>query len=183
MPDWRGYLLPLRYDHVERIALVETGPGHLIQPIVERLHGLFPGAVVEVLLREEDEAIGRELGGVPFQVVRYEERADLVRDLRGRAYDLVVLQVGRGGSQGLRSLPFTLRGRTLVAFNDHLDHFPINVFRLGDVLRHFFVDSGVPGLLLEPLLFGYLLVSTSWIHLRGAARRLARRRRGLGAEV
>ena len=50
MPDWRGYLLPLRYDHVERIALVETGPGHLIQPIVERLHGLFPGAVVEVLL-------------------------------------------------------------------------------------------------------------------------------------
>ncbi len=176
MPDLLSYLRPLRYDRVSRIALVQTGPADLVSGVIAELRRLFPDAHVEVLLREEDAALVSHLTADTARVVRFEERQGLVRELRGRSYDLIVMQLSRSGARGLRSLPFVLRGRTIVAFNDSLDHFPLNVFRLPDLASHFGLTSQGMGLVLAPLLLVYLVVSTSWIRLRGLWRRLRRPR-------
>lgn len=175
MPSLLSYIRPFRYDRVSRIVLVETGPSHLVAGVLEELDRLFPDAHTEVLLREEDAFLASELKADRVHVVRFEERADLVKELRSQPYDLVVMQLSKGGAQGLRSLPFVVRGHTLMAFNDSLDHFPLNAFRLPDLASHFGLASQGAGLLLAPVLFVYLVASSAWIRLRGAWRRLRRR--------
>lgn len=179
MPSLLSYVRPFRYDRVGRIALVETGPTHLVAGVLNELRELFPDARVDVLLREEDAALADSLEADRLYVVRFEERAELVRTLRAEPYDLVVLQLSRSGAQGLRSLPFVLRGTTLMAFNDSLDHFPLNVFRARDLANHFGLLSQGADVLLAPITLGYLLLSTAGIRLRGWWRRL---RRPKGAE-
>lgn len=174
MPDLASYIRPFRYDRVSRIAVVETGPNHLVAGVLEELRGLFPDAHTEVLLREEDAALADKLQADRVRVVRYEERADLVRSLRSEPFDLIVMQLSKGGAQGLRSLPFALKGGTLMAFNDSLDHFPLNVFRLRDLASHFGLAGQGVSVLLAPILFVFLLVSTMGIRVRGVWRRLRR---------
>lgn len=175
MPSLLSYVRPFRYDRVSRIVLVETGPTHLVAGVLEELDRIFPDAHTEVLLREEDSGLAAKLKADRVHVVRFEERADLVRALRSPPFDLVVMQLSKGGAQGLRSLPFVVRGHTLMAFNDSLDHFPLNVFRLPDLASHFGLASQGAGMVLAPVVFVYLLVSTAWIRVRGAWRRLRRR--------
>lgn len=177
MPSLLSYVRPFRYDRVGRIALVETGPTHLVAGVLKELRALFPDARVEVLLREEDAALADSLEADRLYVVRYEERAELVRTLRAEPYDLVVLQLSRSGAQGLRSLPFALRGTTLMAFNDSLDHFPLNVFRTRDLANHFGLLSQGADVLLAPITFAYLLLSTTGLRIRGWWRRFRRPRR------
>lgn len=174
MPDLFSYIRPFRYDRVARIAVVETGPTHLVAGVLEELRTLFPQAHVEILLREEDTALAECLAADRVRVVRHGERAELVRALRAEPFDLIVMQLSRGGSKGLRSLPFALKGRSLVAFNDSLDHFPLNVFRLRDLASHFGLAGQGVRVLLAPSLFVFLLVSTAGIRVRGLWRRAAR---------
>ena len=174
MPSLLSYVRPFRYDRVSRIAVVETGPARLVAGVLEELRRLFPDAHVEVLLRDEDARLADSLSADRVHVVRFEERAGLVRDLRKQPYDLVVLQLGKGGSEGLRSLPFVLRAKAGMAFNDSLDHFPLNVFRLPDLANHFGLGSQGMGIVLAPLLFVFLVSSTTGIRLRGGWRRLRR---------
>lgn len=178
MPSFLSYIRPLRYDRVSRIVVIETGPSHLVAGVLGELDRLFPDAHTEVLLREEDAGLADQLSADAVRVVRFEERRDLVRGLREHPFDLIVMQLSRGGSQGLRSLPFVLRGRTVVAFNDSLDHFPLNVFRVRDLASHFGLASHGVGMLLAPFLFAYLLLSTAGIHVRGWWRRTRRTWRG-----
>ncbi len=174
MPSLLSYVRPFRYDRVSRIAVVETGPSHLVSGVLGELRRLFPDARSDVLLREEDAVLGESLEADRIYVVRYEDRPALVRSLRAETYDLVVLQLTRSGVQGLRSLPFALRGTSLMAFNDSLDHFPVNVFRVRDLASHFGLLSRGVSLLLAPLVLGYLLLSTTGIRVRGWWRRLRR---------
>ncbi len=174
MPSVLSYIRPFRYDRVSRIVVVETGPSHLVVGVLAELRGLFPQASIEVLLREEDAALAETLDADRVRVVRFAERADLVRDLRAERFDLVAMQLSQGGSQGLRSLPFTIGGGAVMAFNDSLDHFPLNVFRLRDLANHFGLASQGIGIVLAPVLSVYLLLSAAGIHVRGWWRRMRR---------
>ena len=174
MPSLLSYVRPFRYDRVSRVVLVETGPTHLVAGVLSELRRLFPAAHRTVLLREEDAGLTERLHADEVHVVRFEERGELVRKLRERPFDLVVMQLSRGGSLGLRSLPFTLPGNAVMAFNDSLDHFPLNVFRVRDLASHFGLASQGVGVLLAPVLWVYLLGSTGWIRVRGRWRRLRR---------
>lgn len=176
MPSLLSYIRPFRYDRVARIAMVETGPNHLVAGLLDELRSLFPEAHVEVLLREEDAGLAEKLTAQRVHVVRYEARAELLRNLRAEPFDLIVMQLSQGGAQGLRTVPFALRGTTLMAFNDSLDHFPLNVFRLRDLANHFGLASQGVGVVLAPILFSFLLVSTAGIYVRGWWRRLWRPR-------
>jgi len=178
MPSLLSYVRPFRYDRVSRVAVVETGPSHLIGGVLAELRRLFPASHTTVLLREEDAGLAATLEAQEVRVVRFEERADLTRRLCGQPFDLVVMQLSRGGSQGLRSLPFVLRSNAIMAFNDSLDHFPLNVFRARDLASHFGLASQGAGLVLAPVLFVYLLASTARIHVRGWWRRVRRPRSG-----
>ncbi len=177
MPRFLSYIRPFRYDRVSRIAVVETGPAHLFAGVLEELRRLFPESHIVALLREEDAALEQTLQADRAHVVRFEERAEIVAKLRREPFDLVVMQLSRGGAEGLRSLPFVLSGNAIMAFNDSLDHFPLNVFRLPDLANHFGLASQGAGLVLAPVLFAYLLVSSAGIHVRGWWRRLRRPRR------
>lgn len=174
MPSPLSYVRRFRYDRVARIALVETGPSHLIAGVARELREIFPVAHLEVLLREEDAVLGNEIEATVVRVVRFEERAELIERLRAEPFDLIVFQLSRDGSLGLRSLPFVLRGNALMAFNDSLDHFPVNVFRLRDLANHFGLGETGLGLVLSPVLTALVIVSAGWIYVRGAARRLLR---------
>ena len=162
---------PFRYDGIQSVAFVETGPGDQVPEILAHLRGLFASARIEVLLREEDEDRAAGLDADLVRVVRFEERAALVSELKQQHFDIVVMQLGRGGAQGLRSLPFVLRGKSILVFNESLDYFPLNLFRIGDVARHFGLVSEGLGLLTAPVVIGYLLVATWRIRLRGWWRR------------
>jgi len=187
------FLRPLRYDRVRDVLLVQTGNAALLEGIAGELRRLFPGGSIKLLVREADAALARALPVDDVEVARWEGRFELLGRLRRRRVDAVVLQLG-GTTTELRLLPFLLRTRYLIAFNDRLDYFPLNVFRLTALAHHFSLAEGEVGVgrsllwmlrravltaVLGVVGFVHLLVSVGWIHLRG---RLRRRRRGqLGA--
>lgn len=181
------FLLPVPYHRVRRVLVVQTGEGALLPALVQRVHEVFPRAQVEVLLREAEAKRRGEIAADRVDVARYEERFALLRQLRSRRFDVVALQLaeGGGGSGELRRLPFLLRCRAIIAFNGHLDYFPLNVFRLADVAHHFglagapgsrsalpraVVRFGVEGVL-RVLSAGYVLVSAARIRLGALVRR------------
>lgn len=184
-------LRPLRYDRVRTVLLVQTGAGTYLPGIVERLRQIFPGASLRVLVREADATFAGTLEAEQVEVARWEERFDLLSRLRRHRFDAVVLQLG--GDPGLRSelrlLPFLLRAKYLIAFNDTLDYFPINFFRLTSLAHHFaLVPGGAGGLrsaywmarraLVASVLgvagFVHLVSSVGWLHARGWWRRRRR---------
>jgi hypothetical protein len=185
------YLRPLRYDRVRDVVLVQTGEAALLDGIVAELRRLFPGSSVKVLLREADAARARALAVEEVEVARWEGRYELLSRLRRRRIDAVVLQLGGAGTTELRLLPYLLRTRYLIAFNERLDYFPVNIFRLTSLAHHFSVaggDAGIArssfwalrrilaGALVGVVSFAYLLASVGWLHVRGWLRRRGRGR-------
>ena len=180
------FLLPLPYHRVRRVLLVQTGEGERLGALVDRIREVFPGTEVEVLLREAEAGRRAELAADRVEVARYEERFALVRRLRSQRFDVVALQIGEGdgGSGELRRLPFLLRCRAIIAFNDRLDYLPLNVFRLADVAHHFGLagpgsgEASIPGALvrlvgelaLRGLATVHLLASVARIRLGAALR-------------
>jgi len=188
------FLLPLRYDRVREVLLVQTGDASLLAGIAERLERIFPGCSVHVLVREADAATGRALHVAHCEVARWEERFDLLARLRQKRFDATVLQLGGEASTELRLLPYLVKTKHLIAFNDQLDYFEVNVFRATALAHHFALTGGDGGLarssfwLVRRALvaavvgvagFVWLLASVGWIHLRGALRRRRRARRAL----
>lgn len=186
------FLRPLRYDRVREVLLVQTGDAALLEGIVERLRSIFPGSSVHVLVREADAATGRALDVACCEVARWEERFELLSRLRRRRFDATVLQLGGETTTELRMLPYLVRTRHVIAFNDRLDYFEINVFRLTALAHHFSLtggEAGAPRSLLwlvrraavatvvRVVGFVYLLLAVARIHVRGAWRRRRRARR------
>ena len=136
------FLRPLRYDRVRDVLLVQTGSCVCLPGIVARLREIFPACSLQVLVREADGELAGSLDAERVEVARWEERFDLLSRLRRKRFDLVVLQLGSGAGSELRLLPFLLRARYLIAFNDALDYFPINVFRLTALAHHFALVPG-----------------------------------------
>lgn len=193
-------LRPLRYDRVHEVLVVQTEKGARLAAIVARVREIFPGCAIHVLVREADAGLAGTLEVEQFEVARWEERFELLSRLRRRRFDAIVLQLGAGGGSELRLLPFLLRTRYLVAFNDGLDYFPLNVFRLTALAHHFALVQGEAGVLrallslvrgaLVAALSGLLslvvlLASVGRLHVRGwwRRRRRARRREGAIAPV
>jgi hypothetical protein len=173
------FLLPLPYHRVRETLVVQTGEGAEIGEVVRRMRETFPGATVEVLLREADAGRREEIAADAVRIARYEERLTLVRSLRERRFDVVAYQLGEGAARGeLQRLPFLLRCRSIIAFNPRLDYFPLNVFRIADVAHHFGVAGAPRGAsvartlarlgaeaVIRPLATLYLLASVARIRL------------------
>jgi len=115
------------------------------------------------------------------------DRGELVRRLRTKAFDVVAIQLGDEPMGELAPVAFRLRARSLIAFNQNLDHFPINVHRLTTIAQHF--GGSASGGAVALASFGlrsaarfalaiasaaYLIVNAGALHLRGFARRRLR---------
>ncbi len=188
-------LRELRYAGVGEVAVVQTGPASLLPALAARLREVFPGCGLHVLLREADATARAQLDGAFVDVVCSGERAGLLRRLRGKRFDVVVVQLVGEPAGELATLPLLLRGRSLVVFNRNLDHFPVNLYRLTTLARHFGAQGDGPGgplraaywlargaakrAVVEPVLLAYLLADAARIHLRGYLRRVRRGQRML----
>jgi hypothetical protein len=182
-----GFLRRLRYEGVKDVALVQTGSADLVARVAGRIRRIFPGCVVHVVLRS-DAGVDREaLAGAFVEVARPGERRELLGRLRRKTFDVVVVELTEEPLGELASVALCLRGRSLVAFNQNLDHFPLNVYRLTTIAQHFgtagsggaqgllsFVLRSLARLAAGVLAAGYLVGVAAWIHLRGAVRRRRR---------
>jgi hypothetical protein len=187
-----SFLRQLDYPGTKSVLLVQTAPAEVLPPLAARLREVFPGCAIDVVVREADASLRRTLdGAAQVEVLRTEERFAWVGRLRRRRYDVVAIALHPEGPGELRALPYLVRARTIVAFNENLDHFPLNVHRVDAIAQHFGMLSGggagiggslvwavrsaLGRLIAAPLRVAFLLGSVGWLYVRGSARRWRRR--------
>jgi hypothetical protein len=146
------FLLPLRYDRVRRVLLVQSGPIDLAAAVAKRVRTVFPGCTLEVVVREADHEAAEACAADEITLARWEDRSALLRRLRRGRYDAVVGLLSSHPSQYLRLLPFVLRTRAILYFNDNLDYFPLHLARLPALAYH--VSGGESPLAVLPWLAG-----------------------------
>jgi hypothetical protein len=180
------FLLPLRYNAMGTILVVQSGPIELAVQVVPRLRALFPGCKVEGLIRDNDLPAVSDGHFDRVIPVRWEDRVQVVRQLRERRFDGVAVLLSSSGSRAFRLLPYLLRTNAILMFNDHLDYFPLKLARLSSLAQHVSGSGSVGALvrwtlgraLVRPAATVLLLASTARIQLRAARRRRGRRARG-----
>jgi hypothetical protein len=179
------FLLPLRFHKTQSVLVVQVGDVDQTVAVARRVRTLFPGCEVEGLIRDDDAAAVRADAFDRVTTVRWEERFDVVRRLRARRYDAVAVLLSGEGARAYRMMPYLLRTRAILLFNDHLDYFPLNVLRLSSLAQHVSGHAS-PGALVRwaagravvlPLATLFLLASTARIYLRAWRRDLLTRRR------
>ena len=186
------FLRPIPLSGVQRVLIVQTGLGKRLPRLVDRCRGLFSDARLEVLLREGDASLRDEIDVAETRVARWEERYSFLPDLRRTSYDVVVLQVG-GATSELRLLPFLLRTRSIVAFDEVLEARAVTVFRLPGLIanlgllgedrtRFEMLRRAIAKLTVVPIVsllsIFFLLGSNAWLRLRPLWRRPTRRVEG-----
>ena len=179
------FFRPIPLSGVKRVLIVQTGDGSRLPRLIDRSRGLFGEARLEVLLREGDASLRNEIDVASTRVARWEERYSLLPELRRTPYDVVVLQVG-GATTELRLLPFLLRTRSIVAFDEMFEARAVTLFRLPGVVAHLgllgenrtrfeMLRRGFAKATVAPLLgvlsLVYLLGSNVWLRLRPFWRR------------
>ncbi len=176
------FLLPLRYNAMTTILVVQSGPIELALEVVPRLRALFPGCKVEGLVRDADlDAVTPDRFDRVI-AVRWEDRVAMVRELRKRRFDGVAVLLSGSGSRAFRLLPYLLRTNAILMFNDHLDYFPLKLGRLSSLAQHVSGSGSVGALIrwtigraiIVPAAMVLLLASTGRIYWRAARRRRPR---------
>ena len=174
------FLLPLNYDTVRNVLLVQSGPADLAAAFATRLRALFPGAQIAGVLRESDDTTAAARLFDRVTRVRWEDRREVLRRLRRERYDVVAILLSRrGGSDYLRLMPYLLRTRAILVFNDGLDYFPLHASRIATLAHHVTGRTSLASLarwaavraLLYPATLTVLLAAVARIHLRATFRR------------
>jgi hypothetical protein len=174
------FLLPFRYDTVRNVLLVQSAPVDLALEAAARVRALFPGCHLEGVLRDSDRAAAAPGVFDRVTLVRWEDRREILRRLRHQRYDAVVILLSRrGGSDYLRLMPYLLRTRAILVFNDRLDYFPVHATRLATLAHHVTGRTSLGALtrwavaraVLYPATLTVLLASVARLHLRAAFRR------------
>lgn len=172
------FLLPFRYDRMRTLLVVQTGPVELALEVAARLRTLFPGCKVEGLIRDNDvAAVGADVFD-RLTVVRWEERIQVVRQLRDRHFDAVAVLLSATGSRSFLLLPYLLRTGAVLMFNDHLDYFPLKVGRMSSLAQHVsgrgsvgaLLRWGLGRLVIVPAAFVFLAAATARLQWRAARR-------------
>ena len=173
------FLRPFRYDAMGTLLVVQSGPVELALEVATRLRALFPGCKVEGVIRDDDvDAVGPNHFD-RVTVVRWEDRIQVVRQLRQRRFDAVAILLSGRGSRAFLLLPYVLRTGAILMFNDHLDYFPLKLGRLSSLAQHVSGRGSIGSLVrwtlgrtvVVPAAMLFLLGSTARIYLRAARRR------------
>lgn len=187
MSNLLTFLRPIPLAGVKRVLVVQTGEADVLQELLPRVRGLFGEAELEVLLREGDAGLRDQIEVHAVRVARWEERYALLPELRGEVWDVVVMPVG-GATTELRLLPFLMRTRSLVAFDEEMAARAVTLPRLpgvaaglgllgrGDsrlaIVRHLMARTLVAPLVGAAALC-VLLADNIWLRLRPRRRKVA----------
>ena len=173
------FVRPFRPDQIRSILLVQSGPVGLMLRVGERLRSMAPGCEITAVVREDHREAVLAGGFDHVIVVRWEDRLDVIRTLRERRFDTVAVLMSHHGSDYLRVLPYLLRTRSVLAFNDNLDSFPVHVARAGTLVLHVSGQRSAAGLVrwaagrtaLAVVATAVLVVAVLRIEIRAAWRR------------
>lgn len=176
------FIRPFRYDFVSNILVVQSGPVDLTLNVVDHLRTLFVKSTIEGVVCEENREL---LTGNEFDrltIIRWEERFEALRHLRRNRYDVVAVLYGHLGSYNLKLLPYLLRTRSILVFNENIDYFPLNIWRLSALSQHVSGSTSAISLLfwvfwrvvLTPLAAMFLLGSVVRLYSHAALRRFTR---------
>lgn len=135
-----AFLRQVDWANVRNVALVQTGAARLLPEVLSRVRAEFPSASI-VVVAEEDAAGLLAADGLSIEIARPGRRLDLLKKLRERRFDLVVVQLSDEPMGELGRLAFLLRARAMLAFNQNLDWFPVNVHRIATISQHFGGDG------------------------------------------
>jgi len=174
------FVRPFRPDQIRSVLLVQSGPIDLMLRVGERLRTTAPGCEIVAVVREDHREAAAAGGFDQLIVVRWEDRLEVVRTLRRRRFDAIVVLLSHRGSDYLRVLPMLLRTRRILVFNENLDYFPLHATRLRDLAYHISGQASPAGLVawalarlfLAPLATCALIASTLRLELRAVARRI-----------
>ena len=183
MANLLTFIRPFHYNAMGTILVVQSGTIEHAREVAARVRHLFPGCRVEGLVRDADVDAVQPGDFDALKVVRWEERIQVLRDLRSRRYDAIAVMLSGRGSRSFQLLPYLLRTGAILLFNDHLDYFPLKLARLSSLAQHVSGSRSVGALLrwalgrvvVVPAATVFLLASTARIQWR-ARRRAARRR-------
>ena len=170
------------YHATRRILVVQTGTIASTLGIARTLRQYFPEATIDGVVREADAA---ELGADDFThvtAVRWEDRIAIVRQLRSERYDVVALLLGGQGSRAFRLLPYLVRTKNILLFNERFDYFPLKWTRVRSLAHHVSGHDSIASLfrwafgrvVILPLATLFLVASTLRIQLRATRRRRSR---------
>jgi hypothetical protein len=176
------FIRPFRPNLVNNILVVQSGPLELTLEVVDRLRTIFSKSTIEGVVCEEDRELLTDNKFDSLTIVRWEERFSALRRLRRKRYDVIVVLYSHLGSYNLRLLPYLLRTRSILIFNENMDYFPLNIWRLSALSQHISGSRGPISLLfwvffrivLVPLAAVLLLGSIVYLYLRGGLRRFIR---------
>jgi hypothetical protein len=190
MAGWLTFLRPFRHETVHSVLLLQSAPIDLTLRVATRVRTLFPGCAIELVVREDAREVAAGEDFAQVTIVRWEDRHAVVRQLRRRQYDAVIVPTSYRGSDYMRALPLLLRTRAILVFNDHLDYFPLHASRLKTLAHHLHGEASVSGLarwilfrsVAVPAATLFLLAAVMRLHLRATWRRVRARRRFATAE-
>ncbi len=173
---------PIDYTSVHHVLVVQTGTLETALGVAATLHGAFPRARIDGVIRDDD--VTQVAPGVFTRItaVRWEDRLRILRTLRADRYDVIAVVLSSAGSRAFRLLPYLLRTRHFFLFNEHLDHFPLKWWRLPSLAQHLSGQASIGALarwglarvVATPLALVFLLLTTARIELRALLRRARR---------
>jgi hypothetical protein len=177
------------YYGTRRILVVQTGTIASTLGVARTLRRHFPEATIDGVVRDADAG---EVGADDFAhvtAVRFEDRIAIIRQLRAERYDVVALLLGGQGSRAFRLLPYLVRTKNILLFNEHYDYFPLKWTRVRSLAHHVSGHDSILSLarwtfgrvVVLPLATIFLVASTVRFQLRAARRRRSRARRGTAA--
>ncbi len=170
------------YHAIRHALVVQTGPIERTVAVGRAVRKHFPEARVDAVVRDDDAAVLDPTDFEHVTAVRWEDRIAVLRALRAQRYDAVALLLGGKGSRAFRVLPYLLRTKNVILFNENLDYFPLKWTRIRSLAHHLsghesigsLVRWGFGRVVLVPLAAVVLMASTLRIQLRALRRRRSR---------
>lgn len=168
------FIRPFRYHSVHKILVLQDGSVEPALKIAECLRAIFTNCHIHGAICEDD--VGRVPGDAFDQltVMRWEERFITLKRLRGKKFDAVAVLHRNQGRCCLKRIPYYLRARHILIFNENYDYFPIKLWRLTTFIEHYSGNRHIARAffrllfrLVVPIMATiYLLGSVIYLHVR-----------------
>lgn len=158
---------PLRYQSIRRILVLQDGSVAPTLKIAECLRTIFPKCHIHGAICEDDVESLSENSFDHLSVMRWEERYTTLKRLREKKFDAVAVLHRNQGRCGLKRMPYYLRARHVLIFNENYDYFPIKLWRLPTLIEHYSGNRHIASAFFR-LLYRLVVPATATMYLLGS---------------
>jgi ADP-heptose:LPS heptosyltransferase len=174
------FIRPFRYHTIRKILVLQDGSVEPALKIAECLRTIFTNCHIHGAICEDDVACVPEDAFDQLTVMRWEDRFKTLQRLRADRYDAVAVLHRNQGRCGLKRMPYYLRARHILIFNENYDYFPIKLWRVPTFIEHYSGSKQLASLLFKllyrlvvpPAAAVYLFGAVIYLHVRPVLKRL-----------